>query len=397
MVLSFIGVRQAAAQTERILHSFGASATDGQRPFSGLAIDGAGNLYGTTFDGGAYGYGMVFEFSPAVGGGWVKHVLHSFNNNGVDGVNPLGLGGLVLDPSGNIYGTTLNGGANGYGAVFEVVPRAGGGWSERILYSFAAVPDAQFPFAGLARDPAGNLYGTTLEGGASGIGTVFQLRFSAGAWFERVLHSFSFGPGDGNAPAAELVLDSHGNLYGTTPGGGASSDGVVFELKPQAGGVWVESLIHNFVSDGVDGYDAGRGLVFDSAGNLYGTTLSGGTFGGGVAFELARGTGGSWTESILQDFGSGTNGSTPNSTMILDAAGNLYGTTSGGGTNFQGVAFKLTPALGGIWDASVLHNFGSAFDGQGPLGVVSDGGGNLYGTTQYGGTNDLGTVFEIAP
>jgi uncharacterized repeat protein (TIGR03803 family) len=291
--LGLTSVRRATAQTEKIIHSFGASPTDGQRPFSGLAIDASGNLYGTTFDGGAYGYGMVFEFSRAVGGGWVKQVLHSFKNNGIDGVNPLGLGGLVLDPSGNIYGTTLNGGAHGYGAIFEILPKSGGGWSERILYSFNSVPDAQFPFAGLARDSAGNLYGTTLDGGTSGIGTVFQLRFGAGVWFERVLHSFGFGPADGNAPGSELVLDSHGNLYGTTPGGGASSGGTVFELKPEAGGVWAEAIIHNFVNDGVDGYDASRGLILDSSGNLYGTTLNGGAHGQGVAFELARGTDGS--------------------------------------------------------------------------------------------------------
>jgi uncharacterized repeat protein (TIGR03803 family) len=392
---------------EKVLHSFcnRRNCADGYYPYDGLIFDASGNLYGTTYQGGTYGYGTVFELTPTAGGGWAEKVLHGFNDE--DGYGPFA--GLIFDAAGNLYGTTTSGGAFNQGTVFELTPTAGGGWTEQVLYSFCSqtnCTDGAYPLAGLIFDAAGNLYGATYNGGiypcgAYGCGTVFELSPTAGGgWTETVLHSFGNGT-DGAFPYAGLIFDAAGNLYGTTTGGGTYRGGTVFQLTPTAGGGWAEQVLYSFCSQTncTDGGGPG-GLIFDAAGNLYGTTGGGGAYGGGTVFELSPTAGGGWTEKVLHSF-NGTDGTGP-SAVIFDAAGNLYGTTEYGGAyggNLgDGTVFELTPTAGGGWTEKVLHSFGNGTDGAWPLaGLIIDAAGNLYGMTWIGGDYGGGTVFALTP
>jgi uncharacterized repeat protein (TIGR03803 family) len=336
--------------------------------------------------------------------GWAatQTVLHSFGN-GTDGAYLYA--GLIIDGAGNLYGTTQEGGAYGFGTVFELTPEAGGGWTENVLYSFNNNgTDGVEPYAGLIFDGAGNLYGTTFVGGTYNGGTVFELTPQAGGgWTEKVLYSFGANGADGDQPYAGLIFDGAGNLYGTTYDGGTYDAGTVFELTPQAGGGWTENVLHTFNDNGTDGYLPLGGLILDAAGNLYGTTQHGPSRKRngccGTVFELTPQTGGGWTEKVLYSFG-GKHGNEPNGGLVFDGAGNLYGTTIEGGTYSSGTVFELTPEAGGGWTEKVLHSFGNGTDGIGPRGsLVFDGAGNLYGTTYDGGTYYLygGTVFKLTP
>src|ERR1039458_6316092 len=345
----FVTSTWAAAQ-EKVLYSFG-NGTDATYPVAGLIFDAAGNLYGTTEHGGAYqcsgggGCGTVFELSPDGSGGWTATVLHSFGN-GTDGIDPNG--GVIFDAAGKLYGTTLEGGAYGYGTVFELSPNGGGGWTETVLYSFCSqtnCTDGDAPYAGLIFDPAGNLYGTTLGGGTYNYGAVFEVTPNG---TETVLHSFTGT--DGVYPYAGLIFDPAGNLYGTTGQGGTYDGGTVFEVTPNG----TETVLHNFNNNGTDGAYPYAGLIFDAAGNLYGTTLEGGAYGYGAVFEVTP----NGTETVLHNFNNnGTDGYSPYASLIFDAAGNLYGTTNSGGTYNHATVFELTPAAGGGWTETVLHSF----------------------------------------
>ncbi|MGA2903955.1 MAG: choice-of-anchor tandem repeat GloVer-containing protein [Candidatus Korobacteraceae bacterium] len=365
--------------TEKVLYNFGSNGADGSGPYAGLIFDGAGNLYGTTYEGGTYGWGTAFELTPSVGGGWTEQVLYSFcsQTNCTDGSYPFA--GLIFDAAGNLYGTTARGGTSsgcsgsGCGTVFELTPTAGGGWTEQVLYSFCSqtnCTDGSYPFAGLIFDAAGNLYGTTFAGGIhpsctlsgyAGCGTVFELSpREGGGWTETVLYSFGSGT-DGGYPVAGLIFDAAGNLYGTTADGAYSSScgqicGTVFELTPTADGGWTEQVLYSFCSQTncTDGYGPYAGLIFDAAGNLYGTTIYGGIYGYGTVFELTPTAGGGWTETALHSFGNDPaarveDGAGPFAGLIFDAAGNLYGTTYGGGNGTTcgpsgcGTVFEMTP------------------------------------------------------
>jgi uncharacterized repeat protein (TIGR03803 family) len=386
---------------EKVLHSFGSGA-DGIDPTSGLIIDAAGNLYGTTAQGGTRNCGTVFELSPAQGGGWIETVLHSFNNNGTDGWYP-SRDGLVGDAAGNLYGTTIYG--PGDGIVFEVSPSEGGGWSEKVIYAFGSQGDGRNPNGSLVFDAAGNLYGTTSNGGIycvdnQGCGTVFELSpTQGGGWTEKVLHSFNDDGIDGVGPAAGLILDGAGNLYGTTGEGGTpGGEGTVFELSPTQDS-WTEKVLHTF-GPLPDGEDPWAGLVFDAAGNLYGTTIEGGAYNYGTVFELSPTQSGGWTETVLHSFNNnGTDGFEPvNGSLILDAAGNLYGTTQSGGNTGEGTVFEISPNGNGGWTERVLHSFDNPADGNWPLaGLTFDAAGNLYGTAELSGAYGAGTVFELTP
>jgi uncharacterized repeat protein (TIGR03803 family) len=405
---------RAAAQKETVLYSFHNKGKDGHSPQASLIFDAAANLYGTTSTGGAYNGGTVFELSPQAGGGWTRKILHQFKANGIGGSSPYG--SLIFDAAGNLYGTTVYGGAGNSGTVFELTPTAGGNWKENRLHSFGSfISDGVFPFSSLVFDVAGNLYGTTAEGGGGsggcggqGCGTVFELTPTAGGgWKEKILHRFKLNGVDGINPIGGLIFDGAGNLYGTTGQGGdlqCTGDGgqvgcgAVFELAPNADGTWTETLIHTF--HGLDGDSPYANLVFDNAGNLYGTLFGGGANGVGAVFELTPQAGASWwAEQIVHAFGAHpTDGIAPYAGLILDGAGNLYGTTIQGGSSQygNGTVFELTPASGGGWSETVLHNFNGK-DGSEPwAGLVLDATGNLYGTTAYGGPNGGGTVFKIA-
>lgn len=386
----------SAVPREKVLHRF--RGTDGANPYAGLIFDADGNLYGTTVYGGSSdcsgGCGTVFELTQKAGGDWIVKVLHRFN--GRDGASPQA--SLVFDAKGNLYGTTLSGGAYHVGTVFELTPTESGGWKEKILHSFNG-KDGFFPYSNLIFDTSGNLYGTTYYGGRNGYGTVFELTPDAGGgWKEKILHSFYGNGKDGFFPYASLIFDNSGNLYGTTSQGGSHGGGTAFELIPEPDGGWREKILHSFDFNYEDGFYPTAGLIFDLAGNLYGTTRSGGRSicetGCGTVFELTLTASGSWKERILHTFDrhGGPDGYYPAGNLIFDAAGNLYGTTySGGAYHIGGTVFELTPEPGGGWKERVLHSF-YAREEPGS-GVVFDSAGNLYGTTPGG----YGTVFEIIP
>jgi uncharacterized repeat protein (TIGR03803 family) len=400
---------RAAAQQEILLLSF--DGTGGQYPFTGLTFDAAGNLYGTTNAGGKYGEefegGAAYELSRQPGGGWTEKVLQNFGNGSIDAFYPDGIYpiGLIFDAAGNLYGTTSEGGdfgRYGDGVVFELSPNQGGGWTEKVLHQFGArASDGVQPRAGLVFDTAGNLYGTTVHGGSYGYGTVFELTPAAGGgWTEKVLHSFNSNGKDGYEPLASLIVDRSGNLYGTTLWGGQYNYGTVFELISQPGRNWTEKILHDFSNVGGDGAFPTAGLIFDAAGNLYSTTQTGGVHGYGTAFELIPATDGGWSEKVLHSFEGlyAMDGAYP-SPLTLDASGNLYGTAAGGGPYDFGTVFELMPQPDGSWTEKTLYAFGTyrERDGVAPDGVILDGFGNLYGTTTSGGEYGDGTVFEITP
>jgi uncharacterized repeat protein (TIGR03803 family) len=355
-------------------------------------------------------------------------VLYSFQNN-PDGATPWA--GLIADRAGNLYGTTYYGGPC-CGTVYELSPPSlpGGSWTEQVLYSFQGGNDGGQPTAVLIMDGHGNLYGTTSNGGDGSsactyhCGGVFELTPPAqpgGAWIFTALYAFQ-GGSDGAAPMASLLRDPGGNLYGTTSAGGdmlcTGGCGTVFELFPPSapGGAWAEKVLYSF-HGWPDGYYPMAGLVFDAQGNLYGTTIQGGKFGGnllceggcGTVFELLRPQPGhAWTKTEIYLFG-GTDGVHPSGNLIVDGAGNFYGTTQMGGIGACshrvgcGNIYELSPPSqsGGAWTATNLYAFHGQESGEGysPMaGVIRDGLGNLYGTTLKGGSSKgsaAGTVFKL--
>lgn len=408
-----VSVTPAGAQenVENILFSF--NGTDGATPYSILVRDAAGNLYGTTNSGGAVGApydlnGTVFELSPGTGNTWTETVLYSFGSVSGDGTAPMA--GVVFDSKGNLYGTTTGGGANSQGTVYELSPGTGGTWTEKVIYSFgASSTDAVNPRRGsLIFDEKGNLYGTTLDGGANSDGTVFELSpGTGGTWTEKILYSFGATTTDAINPSGGLAWDAAGNLYGTTSGGGVNnSAGTVFELSPGTGGAWTEKVLHSFADDGTDGTDPVDTPVFDGHGNLYGTAYNYGPSGSlGIVWELAPAADGDWTEYVLHGF-TGTlqgDGTYPVGGLVFDANGNLYGTASGGGFAGEGLVFELSPSASG-WTEKILYGFatvlsGPVWDSHVPEAtLIFDPAGNLYGTASSGGNNSIGqdgTVFEI--
>jgi uncharacterized repeat protein (TIGR03803 family) len=288
------------AQEEFQLHDFGARG-DGLSPAGSLVFDPAGDLYGATIGGGTYGHGTVFQLSSTSFGSWAETLLYSFS--GTDGSVPAA--GVVVDSSGNLYGTTQQGGAYNYGTVFELLPASGGVWSIKILHSFdqsAKTRDGWGPLAGLVRDSSGNLYGTTEFGGDHGAGTVFEVSpQSDGTWSEQVIHSCGVSRKDGTNSFASLILDSAGNLYGTTEYGGNKLFGTVFKLSPSSTG-WTEQILYNFSYLSTSGYNPNGSLIFDASGNLYSTTYYGGARNVGTVFELTPTASGEWKETVLHSF-----------------------------------------------------------------------------------------------
>ena len=362
---------------------------EGAFPVGGL--DAQGILYGATYYGGASNYGTVFKLDTT----GKETVLYSFTGTGGDGAYPFA--GLVRDAKGNLYGTTYYGGdpacnpPDGCGTVFKL-DRTG---KETVLYSFTGSPDGSFSGSGLLRDAQGDLYGTTPQGGASANGTVFKLDATGK---ETVLYSFTGGV-DGGNPTAVLVRDAQGNLYGTTRNGGAYGNGTVFELDTTG----KETVLYSFTG-GADGSSPRGSLLRDAQGNLYGHTKSGGAYDDGTVFKLDT-TG---NETVLHSFTGGADGNWPGD-FVLDAQGNLYGTTQLGGVpacnapNGCGTVFELDTT----GKETVLHGFtGTRGDGATPGGLMRDAQGNLYGGTGAGGdlactvvsgTNGCGTLFKLTP
>ena len=394
--LLLIAARPAQAQTEgavgskarkpseTVLYNF-YYGSDGAYPISRLTSDGAGNFYGTTcsYEGQGPGYGTVFELSPNGSGGWNETVLYSFTG-GADGSNPM-YSDVIFDSVGNLYGTTEFGGANGYGVVFELSP-AGTSWTETVLHSFAWTDGAN-PLTGVIMDPAGNLYGTTGYGGANGYGTVFEMSPSGGGWTEQVIYTLVY-----SSYTAGLTMDAAGNIFGV-------SLSTVFELSPNGSGGWNATVIQTFCSRLKDGCFAVGTPALDQAGNLYGMTADGGAKNYGTAYKLTPGENGKWTEKILHSFRSGKDGSHPWAGVVLDAAGNIYGTTLYGDEDDGGIVFELVAPVGTgkPYEEKILWSF-TDMDGYWPhSSLILDSSGKLYGTTVFGGSNGVGVVFEVTP
>lgn len=364
----------APAQTFTVLYTF-TGGSDGGYPHGALLRDGQGNFYGTTFQGGSAGDGVVFKVTSA----GVETVLHNFTST-PDGQYPVTA--LVHDGQG-LFGVTENGGSNTVGCVFEVNLQG----KERIIHSFGSSSnDGVFPVAGLTRDSAGNLYGDAQAGGASGGGMVFKLTPTG---VETVVHSFSFNGKDGSAPVGGLTLDSAGNLYGTTFGGGSAGGGTIFKIN-SAG---VETILYNFGQTPNDGLNPESSLLRDSAGNLYGTTNAGGTSQLGTVFKLDS----AGTETILHNFTGSSDGANPSAGLVRDSASNFYGTTTFGGAPGYGVIFKIDTT----GKETILYTFTGQTDGGNPqTSLILDSAGNLYGTSgggAGGGGAAFGTVFKLVP
>lgn len=341
-------------------------------------LSSTGVLYGTATSGGAYGNGVVFSLAS----GKVT-LIHSFEA-GKDGAQPQSF--LIEDKAGNLYGTTRTGGGYGDGTVYRIA-----GKTETVLYRFGShLHDGSAPEAGLAMDSAGNLYGTTTEGGISGHGTVFMLvRDTNGAYSEKILHNFA-ADSDGSAPVAGVTLDSYGNLYGTTSEGGTHGHGTVFELKKASS--WGETILHNFenLSDGATPY---AGLIAGPSGSLLGAATDGGNNGGGTVFQLTP-SDGKWSFSVLTSIpGWGISGSFRN--LVFDSANHtIYATTHCDGDHTAGTVYKLA-LVNGKWVYTLLYTFLGKDDGKYAFSNLVLSGGKLYGTTNVGGTKDLGVIFAV--
>lgn len=372
----------APAQTFTVLYPFNSSGSlsDGGQPEAGVTRDDVGNLYGTTFFG---GLGTECDIYYAGCG-----TVFKLDTSGTETVLHVFSGAgdgwnptarLILDSAGNLYGTTGYGGACGNGTVFKI-DAAG---NETIIHSFAGGMDGARPNAGLVEDTAGNLYGTTQYGGegcdGEGCGTVFRISTSGA---ETVIYRFGDVP-DGASPLGGVALDSAGNIYGTTWLGGIYSFGTAYALDTAGN----EKVLHSFAG-GSDGANPLAAPVIDSVGNMYGTTSSGGTYFGTVYTIDTAGN-----ESVLYRFSGGLDGAYPYSHLLVDSSGNLYGNSSQGGASGTGTVFELTGS-----SLNVLYGFLGANDGANPAGgLIMDSAGNLYGTTAQAGTYGWGTAFEIQP
>jgi uncharacterized repeat protein (TIGR03803 family) len=426
-----IGVASAsAAVTQKLLHPF--MGTDGALP-QALVSDSQGNLYGVaniagdasdsncTYSVGT-GCGTVFELSPTSSGTWKTTVLYRFSGE-TDGSAPTD---LAIDAAGTLYGVAQQGGdgrgctlPHGCGTVFKLT-RSSTSWKFDVLHIFTGATDGSLPGA-LTLDPAGNVYITAQSGGrtstfcGTGCGTIFELSPTGTGWSSRTLRIFdwSFTYYGAENPVGRVAMDSTGNLYGAA-GGGVYNDvwsttfGVIYELTPTATGQWNEIVLHDFCPGSAvctDGANPEGGLIFDSKGNLFGTTAAGGSNNSGTVFELTPSSDFSWTENVIYTFSGGSTGGVPVSPLIFDNSGNIFGTTAAGRNEncSCGVVFELSAVSGG-WSPSVLHSFSGAIDGANPstaTGLLLDSLGNLYGTTVYGGINTAtcpeicGVVYEL--
>ena len=385
VVLTFLlfSISSAHAATQKVLYAF-TGGVDGREPYAGVIFDPAGNLYGATESGGLYGLGTVFRLTPS-GGAWTETVLYNFTG-GTDGYDPIG--GLAIDEAGNLYGTAAGGGdaSAQCGTVFKLAP-SNSGWTFTVLHTFIAGTDGCAPGSSLSYY-AGTLSGTTVNGGLSNQGTAFRLPTSGGNEFNA-----AFALNNGNHPWGGI-----GGGYGTTYNGGKLGVGNVYEWT------YGHHLVakHAFNLTGAAGrYPLGELLhgVRNGTSTMYGTTSAGGVGGHGAVYLLTASLYkyDVWLLSVLHGF-SGPDGASPSAGLVMDAAGNLYGTTVFGGADpgYSGTVFKLTPGANNKWTHTLLYSFtGGADGGNIYSGVVLDGAGNLYGTAAGGGNG--GVVYEVTP
>ncbi len=392
----------AQAQTYNVIYNF-TGQQDGANPFAGVSVDSAGEIYGTTFAGGTRHMGTVFRLRNS-GSGWLLNPLYQFTG-GNDGAGPVAR--PVIGADGVLYGSTSAGGGgsctnisgyHGCGTVYELSPTARApvsvlfSWNSTILFRFSG-NDGSYPQGDLTFDSSGKIYGTTSAGGSAGFGLIYSLTPASGQWTEDLLYQAQ-GNGDGEYAWGGVTFDQSGNLYGIFSQNGPHNYGAVYKLTPSGSG-WTESTIHGFTFQGDDGASPQGGLISDSSGNLYGTTVHSPN-GGGTVFELTPSGGGNWSYNFLYGLSGGIDLG-PYDKLVMDANGNLYGTTFGDGQYGFGSVFKLTATDGG-WTYSSLHDFTGGVDGGNPMcSLAFDSAGNLYGTASDGGANGLGVVFQIRP
>lgn len=393
----------AAAQTVKTLLTFNGTESEGN-----LTFDTAGNLYGTTGDQYDASLITVFELSPNVSGTWTEHVLWT-STGGAEPVNIRA--GVTFDAVGNIYGTSRLGGAYGCGTVFELVHEINGSWHEINLLDFDCGASGQYPDGGVIFDSEGKLYGTATFGGSFAQGVVYELiPHAGGKWTENILHNFT-GGSDGAQPGhPSLLIDPEGNLYGSASSGGqgdcplsGSECGTIFKLTPHVGAPWVFTVLHTFTG-GSDGGNPEGTLVFGKNGSLYGTTYGGGANKFGVAFQLTPVGDGKWDEQVLHAFTGGADGTYPIGGLIFDQAGNLYGGTGQGGNSECGMAgnaigcgvvYELSPASTGGWTENILARLNGAPNSTPYSDLVMDGWGNLYGSAAGYDMGGSGSEYEI--
>jgi uncharacterized repeat protein (TIGR03803 family) len=411
MLVSVLGIAAASQQVSarkeksagyKVLRAF-TGGKDGGGLWGSVAFDRDGNLYGVTQGGGAYNGGTAFRLTPSSHGEWMEAVLHNFQSSAHDGAIPFG--GPTLDAAGNVYGTTPLGGTHHYGTVYKLT-RGSNGWREDILHNFCArrnCSDGADPWGSLVIDGAGNLYGTA--------DSAFKLSRGTMGWTEVALHLFTGNNGDGLFPQAGPIRDAAGNLYGTTRYGGGGpwcapdGCGIVWELSPPTGSAiqgWTEHILYRFGLSRTDGDTPSLGqLAMDPEGNLYGAA-GGGKYKAGIVYRVTRTAGvlgDTWRTTILYNFTGGADGSFPGGGVILDSAGNLYGTTIAGGSSDCGcgVVFKLSPQTDGSWKYTLLHTFVGADGAQPDANLTLGPDGKLYGTAATGGAHGGGVVFQLTP
>jgi uncharacterized repeat protein (TIGR03803 family) len=377
VVLLLISLARAATK-EEVLYSFN-GAGDGGSPNGGVTLDKLGNIYGVS--NGCYwsSFGNVFKLARGKFS-WTYEPLYEFADEG-DGGCPID---GVTAYNNTLVGTTDDGGnGQGSGVIYRVVPGKQN-WTYDVVYQFSGGDDGAGPL-GVVSDRKGNLYGTAFLGGVNNDGTVFELTPQGdGGWNFTLIYAFNNT--EGGTPTGSVIMDGSGNLYGAALWG-PNGDGVVYELSPQQNRTWNYTVLHAF--SGSDGSGPAN-LIMDPAGNLYGTA-AGGTNNDGLVFELLKSNG--WQEAILHTF-SGTDGASPEG-ITLDPSGNLWGAASSGGNNNNGLIFELTNQ-NGTWSETIVYSF-SGPDGSGPEAVTLNPSGVLFGTTRFGGANDVGTVFAIEP
>jgi len=386
-----------AADHYQVIYTMNPTTTHpGTNPTTGLVSDGAGNLYATDAGNIISGGGAVYQLVPS-GRSYLYHEIVLFNFT--DGSTPVGR--LAIDAAGNLYGATEVGGANRrYGNIFEISPIDGGKkWTMTILYTFTS---SSYDATGLTMDSKGNLFSATFYGGTNKLGTVFELSPSGnGQWTYNTIHNFTAAEGGG--PNTQLVFDTNGNLFG----GQYATDGTysgLYELSPSSDGTWTETNVRTF--DGAtDGAQPSGPLVFDAAGDMYGSNMVGGLYGAGTAFELTPDGSGGWNYLVIHNFGQSylTDGYYPQGGLIRDSAGNLYGMNNQVGPS-AGNVFELSPGTDGQWTETILHSFRGGSDGEFPVsGLFMNSAGTLVGATQAGGNGlgcgDLGcgVIFELVP
>jgi uncharacterized repeat protein (TIGR03803 family) len=386
----------SSAVADSILHDF--KGDDGFFPLSAVTLDTAGNLYGTTFQGGPGGKGTVYELSLNPDGTRTFTMLHSFPDFTGDGVNPSS--GVTVDSNGNVYGVTAaTSDDSGTGIVYQLSPSQGT-WKYNVVHTFSRRNgDGVMPHTALVVDASGNLYGATLKGGTSDQGVIFQLSLPrGGSWEEKIIYNFP----KNTAPQgiADIVMGSDGTLYVSRFTGGANGSGVLFALSSSDGKTWTSAILHNFGIRGSGDPAYPSGIALDASGNIFGVSSYGGAEDQGSLFELPRNSNGSFGPlRRIYSFKGRPDGTLPVGSPFVDAQGNVYGTTLGGGTSgvLGGIVYKFSPS-GSKWTGKVLHNFSGKPDGNRPAaGPIVDGDGNVYGTASSGGASQGGVVWELTP